>query len=161
MKKTKIVKYPDPLLRKKSQEIKDITEDINELVETMVKVMEKEKGIGLSAVQIGELKRVVVINSGEESQVFINPKIEQSSFKKEILEEGCLSFPELFLKVARPRFIKVSALNLKGQKLDIKAQGIMARVFCHEIDHLNGVLFIDRLSFLKRLKVRKALLNSK
>jgi len=162
-----IIKYPDSILRKKSEEIKEITLKIKELALAMLEIMIKEKGIGLAASQIGELKRIIVIQAERGPEVYINPKIIKKSkenkfsffpFAKaresketEIREEGCLSFPGLFLKVKRAKEVEVEFLNLRGEKNKIKAEGLPARVFQHEIDHLDGILFIDRISFFQKL----------
>ena len=148
-----ILKYPNRTLRKKSEEIKEITEEINVLSQEMVNALKESQGIGLAASQIGVLKRVIIIQSGQECQTFINPKIVQKDKDYEIEEEGCLSFPGIFLKVKRAKKIEVEALNLKGEKIRMNVSGLLAIVFQHEIDHLNGVLFIDRVNFWQKLKI--------
>jgi len=152
-----VLKYPNKILKKKSKEVKDITPEIKELVLDMEKTMLKNKGIGLAAPQIGALERIVLIQIGKEPAVFINPKIIKKSKEKEIMEEGCLSFPGIFLEIKRPREIEVEALNLTGEKVLLKTEGLLSRIFQHEIDHLDGILFIDRISFWQRWKLRKKL----
>jgi len=162
-----IKKYPNPILRKKSEELKEITPEIKELVLAMTEIMEKNQGVGLAAPQVGELKRVIVVHpikersleekSEKRPQIFINPEIIKKTKETEIDEEGCLSFPELFLKIKRAKEVEIEALNLNGEKIQIKAEGLPARIFQHEIDHLDGVLFIDRLSFWQRWKFRNQL----
>ncbi len=147
----KIVEYPNQILRKKSFEIKKITEEIKKLAEDMAEIMMEKDGIGLAASQIGESKRLIVIFFGGKSRVFINPKILRKSRKTEVIEEGCLSFSGLFLKIKRAREVELEFLNLEGERIKMKAEGLSARVFQHEIDHLNGVLFIDRISFSQKL----------
>lgn len=152
-----VLKYPNKILKKKSKEIEEITPEIKELVLDMEKTMLKNKGIGLAAPQIGALERIVLIQISREPAAFINPKIVKKSKEKEIMEEGCLSFPGIFLEIKRPREIEVEALNLTGEKVLLKTEGLLSRIFQHEIDHLDGILFIDRISFWQRWKLRKKL----
>lgn len=162
-----IKKYPDPVLREKCQELKEVTEEIKKIGQDMIETMIKNQGIGLAAPQVGELKRIIVVypikeRASEEMlktepQIFINPKITKKSKETEIEEEGCLSFPGLFLKIKRPRGVEIEALNEKGEKVQIRAEGLLARIFQHEIDHLDGILFIDRISFWERLMIKKKL----
>ncbi len=159
-----IVKYPNPILRKKCQEVKEVTEEIRNLGWDMIESMIENQGTGLAAPQVGELKRVIVVHpieersleekSKEKPQIFINPKIIKKSRETIIDEEGCLSFPELFLKIKRAKEVGVEALNEKGEKIHLKAQGLPARILQHEIDHLDGILFIDHLSFWQKLKTK-------
>lgn len=163
----KIIKYPDPILRKKCQEVKEVTEEIKNLGWDMIKTMTENEGIGLSAPQVGELKRIIVVHPIKERspkektlrspQIFINPKITEKSKETEIDEEGCLSFPGLFLKIKRAKEVEIAALNERGEKIQVRAEGLPARIFQHEIDHLDGILFIDRLSFWQKLKIGKKL----
>jgi len=149
-----IKKYPDSVLRGKSEEIKEITPEIMSLGFDMVETMVASQGLGLAAPQVGELKRLIVIEGEEKPQILINPKILNSGSKTEILEEGCLSFPELFLKIKRPKEIEVEFRNLQGEKIKVKATGMLARVIQHEIDHLDGILILDKIGFWQRLKIR-------
>ena len=163
----KIVKYPDPILREKCEEVKEVTEEIKNLGWDMVETMEENEGIGLAAPQVGELKRVIVVHAikdrspetrAEKSpEFFINPKIVKKTKATETDEEGCLSFPGLFLKIKRAKAVEIEALNGKGEKVQIKAEGLPARIFQHEIDHLDGILYIDRISFWQRWKIRNKL----
>lgn len=147
-----IVKYPNSILRKKCEEVKEITEDIKKLgQEMMTIIMTENQGLGLAAPQIGELKRIIVVQTEKGPEVFINPEIIKKSKKTEIREEGCLSFPGLFLKIKRAKEAEIEALDLQGEKIKIKAEDLPARVFQHEIDHLDGILFIDRISFFQKL----------
>ena len=150
----KVIKYPDPILRKKVQEVGEITNEIKLLAREMVKIMIENMGIGLAAPQVGELKRIIVVQMEKRPEVFINPKIIARSKETELMEEGCLSFPGLFLKIKRAKGAQIEALTLEGQKLIIKTEGLMARVFQHEIDHLDGILFIDRISLWQKLKLK-------
>ena len=159
-----IKKYPDPILRKKCEEVAEITPEIKELALNMGESMIKDKGIGLSAPQVGESKRIIIVHLIEERspeekekkvpQVFINPKIIKKSKETAIEEEGCLSFPDLFLKIKRAEEVEVETLNLNGEKIKIEAKGLPARILQHEIDHLDGILFIDRLNFFQKLLFR-------
>lgn len=157
----KILKYPNPILRKKCQEVREITEEIKNLAWDMVKTMERNKGIGLAASQIGELKRIIIAQIGKKPQIFINPKIIKKSKESLLAQEGCLSFPGLFLKIKRAKEVEIEALNEEGKVGKIKTEGLPARIFQHEIDHLDGILFIDRISFWQRLKIGKKLKNFK
>lgn len=146
-----IKKYPNPVLRKKCQEVAEITDEIRNLSQDMKETMRRKDGLGLAAPQIGELKRIIIVQTANGAEVFINPKITGKSKETEIREEGCLSFPGLFLKIKRAGEIEMEFLDLRGEKKEIKAEGLSARIFQHEIDHLDGILLIDRISFLQRL----------
>lgn len=139
----------DPILRKTSKEIKEVTEKIRLLAEDMFETMDHEKGVGLAAPQIGILKRIVVIDSGEENERFalINPVIQESE-GSQIATEGCLSIPNFTGYVDRPEKLRVSYLNLQGDEKEIKAEGFLARIICHELDHLDGVLFKDKVELV-------------
>ncbi|MDD5489180.1 MAG: peptide deformylase [Candidatus Moranbacteria bacterium] len=144
-KNLKIIKYPNDFLRKKTEEIKDFKDpELLKLVSDMVKTMEAEKGIGLAAPQVGSNLRICVVRVDDTVYALINPKIKSYSRKKEIFEEGCLSFPGKFFPIERPVKVKIRAKDPGGKKLKIKAEGLLARVFQHEIDHLDGILIIDR-----------------
>jgi len=153
--KLKIITYPNPLLRKKCQEVKEITEDIKKLSQEMIKIMIENKGIGLAAPQVGIPKRIIIALTNEGPKAFINPKIIKKTKETEIMEEGCLSFPGLFLEIKRWKGVEIEALDGNGNK--IKADGLLARILQHEIDHLDGILFIDRISFWQKLKIKKKL----
>ena len=150
-----IKKYPDPILRKKCQEVKEINEDVRKLISDMIETMQKNNGIGLAAPQVGVLKRIIVAETANGPKGFINPRILKKSKETEIIEEGCLSFPGLFLKIKRAKEIEIEAFDEEGKK--IKAEGLLARVLQHEIDHLNGILFIDKINIFQRWKVKKQL----
>ncbi|MEO2068090.1 MAG: peptide deformylase [Desulfurobacteriaceae bacterium] len=148
--------YPDEVLKKKAEAVVEFNEEIRNLVNDMFETMYKRGGVGLAANQVGVLKRVVVIdlNSGKENQgkekiVLINPEIVALE-GEEVKEEGCLSLPGLYKKVKRAVFAKVKAQNLDGEEFTIEGEGLLARALQHEIDHLNGIVFIDRLSPLQR-----------
>jgi len=131
------------MLRKKCQKVKEITQDVKKLGEEMKETMIKNQGIGLAAPQVGRLIRLIVVQIEKGAVAFINPEIVKRSKETEIMEEGCLSFPGFSLKIKRAKEIKVEALNEKGEKIRFKIKGLSARVFQHEIDHLDGILFID------------------
>lgn len=150
-------KYPNPILKKRAEEVKEVTPEIKELFWDMLEVMIAKQGSGISAPQIGVSKRVIAVKMERGPEVFINPRILRKSRKTEIVEEGCLSFPTLYFKIKRAKEVEVRALNDEGVEVKIKTQGLPARVFQHEIDHLNGILFTDRISFWQRLKIRKKL----
>lgn len=136
----------DEILRKKSREVDIIDDKIQTLIDDMIETMYKYNGVGLSAVQVGVLKRVVVIDieDGEGARVFINPKITSAKGEHEV-EEGCLSFPNEYAKVVRPKELTVEALDREGKKFKLKAKDLLAQAVAHEIDHLDGIVFIDRM----------------
>lgn len=133
----------DPMLRKKSREVKEIDSKIIQLLDDMNETMVRANGIGLASPQIGILKRVIVVDIGEGLIELINPEIiEESGIQNG--QEGCLSIPSKVGYVDRPEFVKVIGLNRHGESVTYEANGLLATVFCHEIDHLDGILFIDR-----------------
>lgn len=133
----------DEILRKKSKKVDALNDRILTLLDDMAETMYYSKGVGLAAPQVGVLRRVVVIDVGEGLIELINPEIiEKEGEKKEI--EGCLSLPGLLGEVIRPERVVVSALNRKGEQITIEGEGLLARAFCHEIDHLDGILFSDK-----------------
>lgn len=143
----KIITQPNPILRKKSVEINfaEITSrKFKSLISSMAKTMVKTAGVGLAAPQIGRNIRLAVINSKNGVFCLINPKITKKSWARELAEEGCLSLPGIFGKVKRPKKISLTYYNQDGKKIKLTSQGLMARVLQHEIDHLDGILFIDK-----------------
>lgn len=133
----------DDILRKKSKKIEVINKRILTLIEDMKETMYEAHGVGLAAPQVGILKRLVVIDVGEGPIVLINPEILETS-GSQLDEEGCLSIPGREEEVERPNYVKVKALNEKGEEIIIEGEELLARAMCHEIDHLDGVLFIDK-----------------
>lgn len=133
----------DEVLRKRSREIETIDNKIRELAIDMLDTMYKFDGVGLAAPQVGILKRIITIDIGEGPKVLINPVIKKTS-GKQTGEEGCLSFPNVFGNVDRPEAIVVEAFDIDGNKIKIKAKGLEAVVLSHEIDHLDGILFVDK-----------------
>jgi peptide deformylase len=155
-----ILKLPDPRLRLVSTPVKKVDDQLRRLVEDMFETMYDAPGIGLAAIQIGVPERIVTMDLAKkdeppEQRVFINPELVWSSGDKAVREEGCLSIPEYYEEVERPEQVKVRYLDLDGKPQEIDADGLLATCLQHEIDHLNGVLFIDHLSKLKRNMVIK------
>jgi len=133
----------DEILRKRSREVEEIDNKVRELVLDMIDTMYENDGVGLAAPQVGILKRIIVYDVGEGPKVMINPVITKSS-GKQTGEEGCLSSPNVFGMVDRPATLHVKAYDLEGQKITVKAKELEAIVLCHETDHLDGVLFLDK-----------------
>jgi peptide deformylase len=149
-----VVKYPDPVLSKKGEPVTDFTPELAQLVEEMFDSMYAAEGIGLAAPQIGISKQITVIDVSfkerpEDKLVLINPEVIDRR-GKQTEEEGCLSLPEIHEKVQRDSWVKVRAQNVKGEFFEVEGEELLARALLHEIDHLHGILFIDRLSRLKR-----------
>ncbi len=139
-----IREYGDEVLRKKCRKVDKIDSKIITLLEDMVETMNHADGVGLAAPQVGILKEVVVIDVGDGVIELINPKLIESS-GKQTDDEGCLSVPEKFGKVTRPDYVKVTAFNRNGEQFIIEGKGLLARALCHEIDHLEGILFTDKV----------------
>jgi peptide deformylase len=154
-----IRKYPDEVLKKKSEPVTDINGQLQKLIDNMLETMYKSNGIGLAAPQVGVAKRLIVIDTSirEENQsliVLINPEIVSSN--GEILsEEGCLSLPGFITRLKRKEKVFVKGLDRKGNSIEIEAEGLLGRALQHEIDHLEGILLIDRISPLKRELFRR------
>lgn len=146
-----IVKYPDPILRRRAEKVREITESVVDLAKMMVETMRLAGGIGLAANQVGKPLRIIVVEQGKEKEpwIIINPEL-VSADEEDVREEGCLSIPGYFEFVKRYKKVVVRGVDLKEKEVTIEAEGILARAFQHEIDHLNGVLFIDHLSPVKR-----------
>lgn len=137
----------DEILRKVSKPVEEVDDKIRELVEDMIETMHKYNGVGLAAPQVGILKRIVVIDIYEEGVkpfVLINPEI-LSTEGEQTVDEGCLSFPNQFGKMIRPAKVVVTALDKDGKKVKITGKELLAQAICHEVDHLNGELFIDKI----------------
>ena len=136
----------DEILKKKSREVEIIDDKIQTLIDDMIETMYKYNGVGLAAVQVGILKRVVVIDidDGEGVRVLINPKITKIKGEQEV-DEGCLSFPNQYAKVIRPKEVTVEALDRSGKKIIIKAKDLLAQAIAHELDHLEGITFVDQM----------------
>ncbi|MCX4186577.1 peptide deformylase [Methylophaga sp. OBS4] len=154
-----ILHFPDPRLRKKAEPIAEVTDDIRQLAEDMLETMYDAPGIGLAANQVDIQRRIIVIDISEDKSdplVLINPEILYKEGEREF-EEGCLSVPEAYEAVIRADKVKVKAVNLQGEDIEFDAEGLLATCVQHEIDHLDGKLFIDYLSNLKRQRIRKRL----
>lgn len=136
----------DEILRKKSREVEVVDDRIRQLLDDMVDTMHKYNGVGLSAVQVGILKRLVVIDLYDDKGPIklVNPVIVKTKGEQEV-EEGCLSFPNQYAKMIRPAEVVAEALDENGKKIKIKAKGLLAQAICHELDHLEGILFIDNM----------------
>jgi peptide deformylase len=155
-----IRKYPDPFLRKNAAHVAEIDENIRALVKDMFTMMEEAGGIGLAAPQVGVSKRVITISLNEKKfnrLVLVNPVVEYSSDENEVMEEGCLSIPGINADVRRPVRVVVKGITRSGRMVEITAEHMLARVLQHEIDHLNGVLFIDRVSSQERSRIQEDL----
>jgi peptide deformylase len=155
-----ILILPDKRLRLKSEPVKAVDKSLRKLVDDMFETMYAAPGIGLAAIQIGVPQRVVIMDLAKkddprEQQIFINPEVTWVSAEKATYEEGCLSIPEYYEEVERPLAVKVKYLDLDGKSKEIEAIGLLATCLQHEIDHINGVLFIDHISKLKRSMVMK------
>jgi len=153
----KIVTYPDPILRQKAEAVENVNDEIRSLVESMAEVMYKDDGIGLAAPQVGVSQRIIVVDAGEGLISLINPEIIYKGEEKESMEEGCLSLPGIRVDVLRVKKITVRGINESGETVEMDAEGLLARVFQHEIDHLDGILIIDHVSPLHRTFLRSKL----
>ena len=157
----KIVTYGDPVLTRRAEPVKDINDDIRALAHNMVLTMHAAPGIGLAAPQVSVSRRVITVDLSvgehpEELHILVNPEIVEKEGEV-YTEEGCLSVPGIEEKVRRPAKVKVRGLDLEGREKAITAEGTLARAFCHEIDHINGRLFIENLTPLKKALVKKRL----
>jgi peptide deformylase len=141
-----ILTYPDPRLKKKTREVENFKDPlVRELIFDMLETMKENNGMGLAAPQVGKSLRLCVIRFERKTYILINPQIKSKSWGKEISEEGCLSFPGQFIPVKRSKKVKVTALNKSGKEIIIEAEGLLARALQHEIDHLDGILYIERV----------------
>ena len=166
MSKRKIVIEPDPILRQKSETLEKVDDELRRLLDDMLETMYSAPGIGLAAVQVGILKRLVVIDISKEKEkknplFLINPEIISKSKSTSIHEEGCLSLPGQFAEIERPAECQIKYIDYDGKKKEIKANGLLATCIQHEIDHLDGILFIDYLSKLKKDMILKKLVKHK
>lgn len=155
-----LVLLPDPLLRQVSKPVESFDADLRKFSADMLDTMYDAPGIGLAAIQVGTPRQMLVIDLAKEDepkapQVFINPRVLWSSEERNIYEEGCLSIPDYYAEVERPKQVRVSYLDIEGKSHEVEADGLLATCLQHEIDHLNGVLFIDHISRLKREMVVK------
>ena len=160
----KILTEPDPILRKKCEPLEKVDAETKKLMDDMLETMYAAPGIGLAAVQVGILKRLVVIDisKGEEEKkpiFLINPQIIHKSKKTSVYEEGCLSLPGQFAEIERPAECTLKYIDYNGKEKELKADGLLATCVQHEVDHLNGILFIDYLSKLKKDMIIKKLVK--
>ncbi len=154
-----IVIYGDPVLREVTEPVEEINQDVKDLVSSLMGTLKKAKGLGLAASQIGEAKPVFIIDLSavdinQSLKVFINPEIVEASDEEVEMEEGCLSFPDMYLKITRPERVRVRAMDLDGNVFEIETDGLAARAIQHEYDHTLGKLFIDRVSPMTRTLIR-------
>jgi len=161
----KILKFPDQDLRIKAKPVETFDEELKTLTDDMFETMHSVNGIGLAATQIGVAKQVAVIDISPEKNeplVIVNPAIQiLDPSKTEDYDEGCLSVPGFFEKISRPSDIKLSYQDLNGKKQEIKPEGLLTKVVQHELDHLNGRLFVDHISELKRRRIRNKIVKQK
>ena len=161
----KILKFPDQDLRIKAKPIESFDDELKTLTDDMFETMHSVNGIGLAATQIGVAKQVAVIDISPEKNeplVIVNPAIQiLDPSKTEDYDEGCLSVPGFFEKISRPSDIKLTYQDLNGKKQEIKPEGLLTKVVQHELDHLNGRLFVDHISELKRRRIRNKIVKQK
>ena len=158
----KILIFPDQRLRTIAKEVLDINEEIKTLCNDLLETMYEGNGIGLSATQVNIHKRILVVDVSEEKDspmIFINPSVEVLGQEEKIYGEGCLSVPGFFEDVSRPAKIKITALNLDGEEFSIEAEDLLAVAVQHEMDHLDGKIFVDFLSNLKRQRIKQKLIK--
>lgn len=161
MTKLNLVKVPDELLKQKSKKVEKIDDELKKLIDDMVETMYENNGIGLAAVQVGKLLRIVVIDVRDKEKeeknplVFINPEITWFSEEKELMEEGCLSVPQQSAKILRSLSVEVKYNDINMNEKTLKTDGLLAHCLQHEIDHTNGIVYIDYLSKLKRDSIIK------
>jgi len=161
-----ILKLPDPILRKKAKHIERVDADLRRLVDDMLATMYDAPGIGLAAPQIGILRRLIVMDPAKDEApktpvIMVNPEILERSEELRVHDEGCLSIPDFTAEIERPAKTRVSFLDRAGKKQEIELEGIWSTLVQHEIDHLNGVLFIDYMSRLKRDRIVKKFTKAK
>jgi peptide deformylase len=169
-----LVYYPSQLLKQKSEPIKEINDEIKRFVDDMAETMYHNKGAGLAAVQVGSLKRILILDLGKKHdpdsndlRVFINPEITSYSEEKIIYTEGCLSFPGAYLEISRPKKVSVKYTNIQGKKEEIEADDWLSRGIQHEMDHLNGIVLYEYVSkikadlFLKKVSKHMKTINIK
>ena len=157
----RIVKFGDPVLERPTERVGAIDGEVRALVKDMIETMYAENGVGLAANQVGVSKQIFIVSADQvhgKEMVFFNPRIIRTEGTlKEF--EGCLSVPELYEPVKRAKTVWMKAITLEGKKVEVKASGLLSRIFQHETDHLNGFLFVDRLGFVKSALAKKKLLK--
>ncbi|MGB9613214.1 MAG: peptide deformylase [Candidatus Margulisiibacteriota bacterium] len=153
----RILKFPNPILRKKAKPVKKVTPEVVKLIDNLVETMRAAPGVGLAAPQVGELVRVIVVEVAGELIALVNPKIVEKS-GRQTFTEGCLCLPGVEAPVERAEYVVVKGLDRYGENVKVEAKGLLATVLQHEIDHLDGVLFIDRVkdpSLIKHVELKK------
>lgn len=148
-----IIKYPNKILTRKTKRVVKVDEETKKLIDDMVETLYAKKGAGLAANQVGVSKRIAVVDDGQGLVVLIDPKITKKKGEAS-MAEGCLSFPGLEIEIKRPEKIEVEYLDKKGQQKKIKASDLLARIICHETDHLEGKTMLDKLPLVQRLKLK-------
>ena len=166
MSQWKIVIEPDPILRKKSAPLEKVDDELRSLLDDMLETMYAAPGIGLAAVQVGVLKRLIVIDVSKDKEkknplFLINPEITHRSRQTSVHEEGCLSLPGHFAEIERPAECQIKFIDYNGKEKELSAKGLLATCIQNEVDHLNGILFIDYLSKLKKDMIVKKLIKHK
>ncbi len=166
MAKLKVYEYPHPVLKKKAEKVAGVDDELRRFLDDMLETMYAENGCGLAAPQVGVSKRVVVIDLAHEGEepaplYMVNPEIIWKSEDLEVCEEGCLSLPEMRAEVERPASVKIRYLDYQGKECELLAEEFLAVAVQHELDHLDGVLYIDHLSRLKRQMLVKKLEKSR
>ena len=161
-----VIHAPDPRLQVTSGVVETVDDDVRRLMDDLLETMYAEKGLGLSAIQVGIPRRVMVVDvAGRDGTPqplkLVNPDITASSQERAEFDEGCLSFPELFAMVERPASVDVTYLDENGARRELHADGLLARCLQHEIDHLNGILFVDHLSALRRRLILRKMIKWK
>lgn len=155
-----IIIYPDHRLRAPTQEIEAINEDILELASKMVDAMYHHNAVGIAAIQVGHPEKMFILDGAAFGKpdvpiICINPEIIETSEEEIMMEEGCLSFPEVYIKIKRPKSCSVSFTDVNGETQSIEIDGLFSRAFQHEMDHLNGRLLIDMVNFIQKKRIRK------
>ena len=157
-----VVKYPDPRLREDTFDVAEVTDDIRELVRDLIDTMYSLNAAGIAAIQVGRLERIFIIDgkvaTGEDIAdplVFINPEVVETGKGQVIAEEGCLSFPEVFVDVKRPRWAKLRATNVEGEIFEVEGEELFGRALQHEHDHLTGKLMIDLVGMVKKEMIKR------
>lgn len=157
-----IVKYPDPRLRETTFEVSEITDDIRQLVRDLVDTMYSLNAAGIAAIQVGRLERVFIIDGkvagGDDKSpplVFINPQLVETGKGLAVAEEGCLSFPGVYVDIKRPRWAKIRALDVDGNTVEVDGEGLLGRALQHEFDHLTGKLMIDLVGTIKKEVIKR------
>lgn len=160
MAKLEILEFPDPRLRTIAKPVEQVDDKLRQLIDDMFETMYDAPGIGLAATQINVHKQLIVMDISEDSNqplVFINPQLEVLDDEQSEYDEGCLSVPGFYETVSRPRRVRVNAIGRDGEPFELIAEGLLATCIQHEMDHLNGKLFVDYLSTLKRQRIRSKL----